>query len=82
MMVHNPKELAMIAKNNRKKQKISQSDISNQVGLKQATISAFESKPETTKLETLFRILSAANLEMHICPKNVSKNHNAWKEEW
>ncbi len=57
-------------------------NISNQVGLKQSTVSSFESKPETTKLETLFRILSAANLEMRICPKNTPDNQNDWKEEW
>ena len=82
MIIHNPKELAMFIKNHRKKQKISQTEISNQVRLKQSTISAFESRPETTKLETLFRILSAINLEIHIDSKNVPKDHHHWKEEW
>ena len=82
MIIHSPKELAMLIKNQRKKQKLSQTDIANQIGLKQSTISAFERKPETTKLETLFRILATNHLEIQIHTKDTPSKQTAWEEEW
>jgi len=82
VIIHNPKELAMLVKSNRKKLKLSQNNIGNLIGLKQSTVSAFEQKPESTKLDTLFRILSSTNLEIHIYPKDKPKKKNDWQEEW
>lgn len=67
----------------RKKLRLSQSTVGDLVGLKQTTISAFENKPENTKLDTLFRILSAVDLEINILPKDKSlKTKTNWSEEW
>ncbi len=82
MIIHNPKELAIFVRSHRKKQKQSQSQLGDLVGLKQSTVSAFESKPEATKLSTLFRILSAANLEVRVRPKNLPDQQKDWEEEW
>jgi len=80
--MHNANELAIAIKNYRKGQKLSQSRIADLSGLKQATISAFEKKPNATKLETLFRILAAVNLEILVQPKGKTAKQNEWKEEW
>lgn len=83
MLITLPKNLAAIIINQRKKLKLSQSEVGNLVGLKQSTISAFENQPEKTKLDTLFRILAALNLEIEISPKNKAiKTATDWKEEW
>lgn len=82
MIAHNPKELAMFIKSYRKKQGLKQSDVSDAVGLKQATMSAFENNPATTKIDTLFRILSATNLDIHITLKNETTDSSDWHEEW
>jgi HTH-type transcriptional regulator / antitoxin HipB len=82
MLVQNPKILAAIVRSNRKKQRLSQAFAAARVGLKQSTLSAFETKPEATKLDTLFRILSAANLEIHISHKNKQDGPSSWPEEW
>ncbi len=83
MLVHSPKDLALIVINQRKKLKLNQSEIGNLVGLRQATVSAFENKPESTKLDTLFHILSAVNLDVRILQKDESINMQVqWKEEW
>ncbi len=82
MLINNPKELAMMVKNQRKSAKLSQWHVGDLVGLKQGTISSFENKPEATKLDTLFRILSAADLELHISPKTPAKTPSDWPEEW
>ncbi len=83
MLAHSPKELALFVISQRKRLKLSQAVIGNLVGLKQSTISAFENKPESTKLDTLFLILSAINLAMHVEPKDkIANAENQWKEEW
>jgi HTH-type transcriptional regulator / antitoxin HipB len=83
MIIRSPKALALLVINQRKKLKLSQSEVGNRVGLKQKTISAFENKPEGTKIDTLFHILSAVNVDIRISPKDeVSIGTSKWKEEW
>lgn len=85
MLIHSPKELALLVSNQRRNLKLSQADVGQSVGLKQQTISAFENKPEGTKLETLFDILSALNLDITITSKTQDKKTSTkskWKEEW
>ncbi|MDF1764509.1 MAG: helix-turn-helix domain-containing protein [Oleibacter sp.] len=82
MIIHNTNELALLVKQQRKKMSLNQSDIGSQVGLQQKTVSAFENNPAATKLETLFKLLSAADLEVRIQPKNTPKDSDQWQEEW
>ncbi len=81
MLIHSPQELANLINSHRKSLKLSQSQVSSKVGLKQTTISRLENKPESTELATLFRILSALDLEVDITPKLKNKN-SLWKEQW
>jgi HTH-type transcriptional regulator/antitoxin HipB len=80
MLIHSPTDLANFLQGERKSSQLSQKKVSSLVGLKQNTLSRFETNPQGTHLATLFRILSALNLEMHIVPK--SKVSKIWKEEW
>jgi HTH-type transcriptional regulator/antitoxin HipB len=82
MFIPSPKELALAVIDQRKKLGLSQTEVANLVGLKQKTISAFENKPESTQLDTLFRILSAVGLDLTASTKSTVKNKNQWKEEW
>ena len=83
MLIPSPKELALMVIEQRKKLKLSQADVGKRVGLKQQTISAFENKPASTKLDTLFRILSAVHLDVMLLSKNESLSaKKQWKEEW
>jgi len=83
ILIHSPKELALMVVNQREKLKLSQAEVGRRVGLKQQTISEFEIKPESTKLDTLFRILSAVNLDVGVLTKNqTNKIESGWKEEW
>lgn len=83
MLIHSPKELALYVGSYRKKLGLSQAEIGNRVGLKQKTISAFENKPESTQLETLFKVLAAVNLDLRIVPKEKSTADEAkWSLEW
>ena len=83
MLIRSPKELALFVITQRKKLKLSQAKVGQLVGLKQQTISEFEIKPESTKLKTLFHILSAVNLDIKLLAKdNVVLTKTKWKEEW
>lgn len=84
MLIHNPKELAQYIRNQRKSQNLSQSDLGSKVGLLQRTISLFENKPDGVKLDTLFRILSATNLQFHIVQKGdvLEGSNTKLDEEW
>jgi HTH-type transcriptional regulator/antitoxin HipB len=69
VLIHNPKNLALYVSDQRKKLKLTQARAGDLVGLKQKTLSAFENNPDGTRVETLFRILAANGLEMHLVPK-------------
>lgn len=81
MIIHSPQALANYLRDHRKHIKLSQSDISDRVGIRQETVSAFENKPESTKTETLFKLLSALDLELQIVPKGET-SQQGWDEEW
>jgi HTH-type transcriptional regulator / antitoxin HipB len=83
MIIHSPQELAEFAKDSRNRKKLSQAEIGDRVGLRQKTVSAFENKPESTKLETFFRLLSALDLELQLLPKeDISPTVPGWDQEW
>ncbi len=81
MILHSTQELAEYIRDRRKRQKLSQAEVGDRVGIKQATISSFENNPEGTKLETLFKLISALDLELQIIPKEKARNQG-WQEEW
>ena len=82
MIVHSANEMAESIRDRRKRQKLSQAEVGDRVGVKQATVSAFENKPESTKLETLFKILAALNLELQIVPRGSAQARSGWDREW
>jgi HTH-type transcriptional regulator/antitoxin HipB len=53
------------------------------VGFKQTTVSDFELKPESTKLETLFKILAALDLELYVSERETELTDvSNKKREW
>jgi HTH-type transcriptional regulator / antitoxin HipB len=83
MIIHSPGELAELSRDHRTQKKLSQAEVGDRVGLRQKTVSAFESKPASTKLDTFFRLLSALDLELHIIPKEkIESLTQGWDEEW
>lgn len=82
MKITSPKQLAIFLKDLRKTQKLTQADIAKRVGLRQDTISKFEHHPETTQIETFFKIISALKLDLHLDLKDQKRQSGEWKEEW
>lgn len=82
-IVHSATELSILIKNQRKKMKLSQTEVGELVGLKQKTISAIENTPENVKLSTVFRVISAMGLEMKVALKKESEGATReWVDEW
>ncbi|EQC00746.1 helix-turn-helix domain-containing protein [Photorhabdus temperata] len=93
MKVTNSKQLSVYLKDVRLTQKLTQGKVASKVGIRQDTVSSFEQHPDSTKLETFFKILSALNLELDIRPRNSTEinlsleddrtvSDQVWKEEW
>lgn len=82
MLIHSPTELSMLIKNRRKQLKLSQAEVGKLVGLKQKTISAIENTSENIKLNTVFRILSALDIEIRLSPKETETTTSQWADEW
>ncbi len=82
MKVTSPSLLAAAVRDQRKLSKLTQSEAAKQVGIKQTTVSDFELRPESTKLETLFKLLSALDLELHVVKRgSILDDSKVWDRE-
>ena len=85
MLIHTPTDLAKFYRDQRKLHGISQTAVAQEISLRQDTVSKFEIKPDNVRLETLFRLLAALDLELHLVPKGQSVsdgNKTGWNEPW
>ena len=82
MRITSSKQLSNYVKDSRKRCNLSQSTIAKKVGIKQDTVSKFELDADTTRLETLFKILSALNLDIEIKQRGSNDPENSWSEDW
>jgi len=78
-LIHSPKSLGSAIRRQRKIKKLNQKDAGNAFKVEQSTISSIEQGAPGTRLETLFRVLAALDLEMVIRPKKLGiKTKEAW----
>ncbi|RUO35914.1 transcriptional regulator [Aliidiomarina shirensis] len=91
MKITDPKALSNYIRDKRRTRGLSQAKVGDLVGLRQGTVSKFESMPEKMQLDTLFRLLSALELELSVKPKNSDDLKNSsdsvrpdvkWSEDW
>ncbi len=86
MLIHSPTDLAQYYRDQRKQRGLSQTSIAEEVALRQDTISKFELKPDNVRLDTLFRLLAALDMEVHLVPKgqslSVKGQKKGWTEQW
>lgn len=78
--------LSHALKNARRRLHLTQQAAADQIGIKQATVSAFENHPEKSRVETLFKLLAVLELELHLTPRNQpgepAVNDQGWDQEW
>ncbi|MCA6063698.1 helix-turn-helix domain-containing protein [Thalassolituus marinus] len=87
MKITSPRGLADALQQARKQQNQTQKTIGALAGTKQSTVSAFETSPEHARIETLFKLLSALNMELVLESRgqesaNGPANSQAWDQEW
>lgn len=79
-LIYSPQALGSAIKRQRKAKKLSQTEAGGAFNLDQTTISSIEQGAPGTRLETIFRLLAALDLELIIRPKK--KNNLKTKESW
>ncbi len=80
MKITTTKQLSAYLRDVRLGEKLSQTDVAKMVGIRQDTVSSFELRPDSTKRETFFKLISALELDIEITLRR--DNNNDWQEEW
>lgn len=75
---HTPKQLGQVLKGQRKSQKLTQKDAARTVGLLAKTVSKLELTTETATIESLFKLLSALQLELVVRSKPQDSPTREW----
>lgn len=73
MLITSPRQLGIYLRDVRRTQKRNQTLVGDIVGLKQTTVSKLERDPASSSIESLMRLLSSLNLELHIEEKSISR---------
>lgn len=79
-LVFSPKSLGIAIKRQRKLKKLNQTDAGSAFKIEQSTLSSVERGAPGTRLDTLFRILAALELEIVIQSKE--KTPPKTEEDW
>ncbi len=90
MLIHTPQQLAQFYRDQRKVRSRSQSVIAEETGLRQDTVSKFEISPDNSRIDTLFRLLAALDMELHVKPKSAPETNapetnsdaSSWTQLW
>lgn len=79
--IHTLQQLAFALRDRRKQKKKTQVIAGAEVGVLPKTISALESRPGPGSIDSLFKLLSALNLELVLRPKEPEPNTGGKKSE-
>jgi HTH-type transcriptional regulator / antitoxin HipB len=79
-----PAQLGPILRSLRSERSLTQQEAGAKVGLKQSTVSAIESHSATSRVDTLYKLLSALNLELVVRDKTGDQGVTGGvrKQEW
>lgn len=77
--VRTTQQLSMILQGCRKQAGITQKQAASKVGMLPKTISSFETNPDNGSIASLFKLLSALDLEMVLQPKKTGQDDG---DEW
>ena len=73
------KTLGLVLRKYRREQGLTQTQVGKKFNIRQASISKIESGTAGVHIDTLFRLMSALNLEMHMkCRNSASLDEDLW----
>lgn len=75
---HTPTQLGQLLRGQRKSQKLTQKEAARVVGLLPKTVSKLELATETATIESLFKLLSALQLELSVRSKSPESPVKEW----
>lgn len=75
---HTPKQLGQVLKGQRRSQQLTQKQAAQIVGLLPKTISKLELATATATIESLFKLLSALELELAVRSKSDQSRNREW----
>lgn len=78
--IHTASQLGVALKSRRKVSGLTQAKAAQKVGLLPKTISALESHPETSSVESFLKLIAALDLELVLRPKETASDATAG--EW
>lgn len=79
--IHTPSQMAAAFRSRRKTRGMTQAQAGSRGGLFSKTVSAMETHPETSSIESLFKLIAALDLELVLHPKEATPP-SAYKDEW
>ncbi|TNJ34116.1 helix-turn-helix domain-containing protein [Prosthecochloris vibrioformis] len=71
--IRTPAQLGLLLQGYRKELELSQTTAASKVGLSQKTVSALENHTDRCSLNSLFKLLSALDLELVLQPRSAGK---------
>ena len=77
-----PKQLGQLLKSCRVQQERTQSAVGSKVGIKQSTVSILEADASTARISTLYKLLSALNLELVVRDRSETPSAKSQEREW
>jgi HTH-type transcriptional regulator/antitoxin HipB len=75
VLITSPSQLAAVLRGHRNHRGLTQKEAGLKVGLLPKTVSALESDPGRSSVATLFKLLSALDLELSLQPKDQLSSH-------
>ena len=75
---YTPNQLGQTLRGQRKSQQLTQKDAAKMVGLLPKTVSKLELTPETATIESLFKLLSALELELVLRTRSPDAEAREW----
>ena len=79
--ISSPTNLGSALREERKKKGLNQTEVGKLVGIEQSTVSVVEQGNGGTRLDTLFRLLAALDLELTLQPR-IKKVDEEREEDW
>lgn len=75
---YTPKQLGQTLRGQRKSKQLTQKDTAKMVGLLPKTVSKLELATETATIESLFKLLSALQLDLLVRPRSPGNQDKEW----
>ncbi len=77
MAITSPEDLGRTIRRYRKKRGLTQAEVGKKFNIRQASVSNLENGTPGISLDTMFSILSALSLEIHLEPRDKPSKHEA-----